>query len=198
MDNLPWYDELPGYPGVSWFGSDYHRYHHRYGYEKSAPMVGPPVASRRGYRQLSPTTEPITQMQQPSPPPEDHYTRAREKTIRRSRRAASPRPSLYEETASRVPGRSRSAVAPTVGVDYGQVPSAVPTAASQYGGGGGYGQASSTVPMVTTAAPGAGATVNIGGQQIQQAPGHSLVIRPGPNPGAPPKIEQIPGYYTGP
>ncbi|VDC04088.1 unnamed protein product [Peniophora sp. CBMAI 1063] len=199
MDNLPWYDELPGYPGESWFGSDFHRYHHRYGYEQGAPLTGAgrTAASRAGYGQLSPTiTEPMME-RQPSPP-EDHYTRAREKSSRRSRRAASPRTNPYENGTSRTHGRSRSIRQPTVDVDYGQqLASGVPMATSQYAEGYGHDQALPGMPIATTTQPGVGATVNVGGAQVQQLPGHSMIIRGG-SKGAPPQIEQVPGYYNGP
>ena len=35
IDYLPWFGELPGYPGGRWYGSPYHMYHHRYGYGPS-------------------------------------------------------------------------------------------------------------------------------------------------------------------
>ncbi|KZV76082.1 hypothetical protein PENSPDRAFT_497824 [Peniophora sp. CONT] len=38
IDNLPWFGELPGYPGQRWFGSDFHRFHHRFGYGGTAPV----------------------------------------------------------------------------------------------------------------------------------------------------------------
>lgn len=49
IDNLPWFGELPGYPGQRWFGSDYHRYHHRFGYGGSAPVpMAQPMAQPSG------------------------------------------------------------------------------------------------------------------------------------------------------
>ena len=38
IDNLPWFGELPGYPGQRWFGSEFHRFHHRFGYGGTAPV----------------------------------------------------------------------------------------------------------------------------------------------------------------
>jgi len=37
IEYLPWFGELPGYPGGRWYGSPYHMYHHRYGYGQ--PMM---------------------------------------------------------------------------------------------------------------------------------------------------------------
>lgn len=45
---LPWYGELPGYPGGRWFNSPYHMYHHRYGYGQGAPQISGPIPAQNG------------------------------------------------------------------------------------------------------------------------------------------------------
>ncbi|KZV75084.1 hypothetical protein PENSPDRAFT_681281 [Peniophora sp. CONT] len=189
MDNLPWYDELPGYPGGSWFGSDYHRYHHRYGYETFA-STGPVAASRRGYKELSPTGPMLETSRSVA---EDHYTRARGKSSHR--RVANTSASNYGESPSMVPGMAPSGIQPGRSMGYGQAQLTVPMAATQPGASVGYGQVPSIVP--TTQTTGVGATVKFGEHEFQQKPGHSMIIRGGAK-GGPPQIEQVPGYYRGP